>query len=239
MGKKSKKAVYNTTTVETKVIKLSYLQTLAISNNLSDISELETDPDTANLGTKTNNSLTNLGLTKKKKKTNVSSSTTGLKVKDTWLQPEFNRIRYAIGVKEFSVSKYEFAEESEIISVPYLSPKEIIKAHLVTDEYIPPQFDKNIAWVKYYIKVEGTDNWININPLNAPTRFDGQSDIIPKIINFNIPQPTGVDVNEEKFQYTDEDVKKIRVRIVLSRPTDDDSNTPLVKSYRLVLTPRS
>lgn len=237
MGSKKKKTtVTKTTTVNTKVIKLTYLQTLAVSQNLLKPEELETDSK-VNIPISASSSSSFLG--KNKKKTSATADTTGLKLKDSWFQPYFDKIRYTIGIRELTAAKYTFAETSEFVSVPFLSPKEVIKVHAIVDEYIPPQFDTNLVWIKYYIKPEGTDEWIQINPLNAPTRFDAAGDIIPKIINFNLPKPSIV-ASENKFNYTSEPVKKIRFRAVLSRPLDSNSAsiTPLLKSYRMIMSPR-
>ena len=127
-----------------------------------------------------------------------------------------------------------------MVSVPFLSPKEIIKVHLIVDQYIPPQLDQNTTWITYYIKPEGDTDWIKINPLNNPTKFNENGDIIPKIINFNIPKPTTAQL-EDKYNITDEPVHQFRFRAVFTRQTggDNDSITPLLKSYRMVMTPRA
>jgi len=250
MGKKKKKTTEVITTVETKVIKLTYLQTLAISNQLASAQDLETGAQEGEFAQVSGDSdgpsplafVPGFGIGlfgKKKKSVSVKTDTSGLQVKDQWLQPYFNRIRYGIGIRELTAAAYTFDQKSEFVSVPFVSPKEIIKVHCLVDEYIPPQFDQNQAWLEYFIRVEGEENFIRINPLNAPTRFDEAGEIIPKIINFNLPKPTTAQL-EDKFNTTEEPVKKIRFKAVLTRPTDGDSEniTPLLKSYRLVMTPR-
>lgn len=253
-SKKKKSTYYQTTTVNSKIVKLSYLQTLAVSQSLLDPSLFEGQADSGQLGES--------GKEKNKflegfifggiigaiigslfgTKTTVSSSynTTGYKIKSQWAQPYFDRIRYSIGIKELTVAKYVFATSSEFVSVPFLSPKEIIKVNLLVDEFIPPIFDTNLTWIKYYVKPEGSDAWVEINPTNSPTRFNSDGDIIPKIVNFNIPKPTSV-ASETKYNYTSEPINKMRFKAVFSRPTggDNDSNTPLLRSYKLVMTPRA
>ena len=244
MGQKSskKKTYYRTTIVETKVIKLSYLQTLGVMNNLKSVDSLETSGvETHKTSGSKSSSSSFFGLGgSSSKKTNYYEGESGEKIKEQWLQPYFDRIRYAIGIRELSVSRYEFAKASELISTPYLSPKEIIKVHLMVDEYIPPQFDRNLVWIKYFIKVEGEDEWVQVNPLKAPSRFGEGGNVLPRIVNFNIPKPTNADINEEKFRYTEGPVHKLRFRALLTRPLGEDSKsiTPLLKGYKLVLTPR-
>jgi hypothetical protein len=250
MGKKgkTKKKTETTITTENKLIKLSYVQTLSITDSLSqaeDFSETNSsNSDFSSSKKKTGGGYIGaitkgFGKSKTKTKVNTKTDSTGAKIKDQFLQPYFDRIRYAIGIKELSVSKYKFAPTSEFISVPYLSPKEIVKAHIVVDQYIPPSFDQSTNWIKYYVKPEGESEWIRLNPLDAPTRFDESGLIVPKIINFNLPKPTTSQL-EDKFNYTDTPVKKIRFRAVITRPEggNNDSITPMVKSYRLVMVPR-
>jgi len=243
MGSKKKTKTYKTTTVNTTVIKLSYLQTLALSQGLLQTDSLETDANKSNLGGSTKNTVKLapfLGITKGKTSSSSTLESSGLKIKDQWLQPYFDRIRYTIGIRELVVAKYTFSERSELISTPFLSPKEIIKAYVMVDEYIPPSFDTHTNWIKYYVKSEGTSDWIEVAPFNATTRFNDQGEILPKIINFNIPKPAIV-ATENKYNYTSEPVKLMRFRAVFSRPTggDFDSITPLLKSYRMIMVPRS
>lgn len=247
MGKKKKTKTYKTTTVNTTVVKLSYIQTLAVSQGVLNTQDFETQQKT-NVTTsnkKTNGSsiiapIASIGIGKgKKTKTTETFDTSGLKIKDQYLHPYFDVIRYSIGIKEINVAKYKFAEQSEFVSIPFISPKEIIKIYVTVDEYIPAQFDQTQQWIKYFIKPEGFDSWIEISPLNTPTRFNTSGEIIPKIINFNIPKPTSI-ASESKYNYTKDPIKQVRFRAVLSRPTggDNDSTTPLLKSYRIVMTPR-
>lgn len=217
-----------------------------MAQGLIDVKSLETDSQAnVNLGSSSKNinngGIPNLlGFGKGKKSTSSSLDSTGLKLKEQFLHPYFDKIRYTIGIRELVVAHYTFAETSEFISKPFASPKEIIKVHLTVDEYVPPQFDVNVAWIKYFVKPDSSDTWIPINAINAPTRFDTNGEIIPKIVNFNIPKPSIV-ATENKFNFTDTPVKQFRVRAIISRPvgTDFSSMTPLLKSYRLVMTPRA
>jgi len=246
MGKKKRTSTSVTNTVKTKVVKLTYLQTLAVSDQMLSVSDLETDQYTSSPQSSSSRErgygLPVLGIGKKKKKATSVFETTGVKIKDQWLQPYFDKISYKIGVKELSVSSYLFAEASEFVSVPFKSPKEIIKVSILVDDYIPPVFSTAVQWMKYFIRVEGEEKWIRVNPLNKPTIFDSDTGlIIPKIINFNVPKP-GTAQLEDKFNYTDDPVKLMRFRAVLLRPADNEattaSMTPLLKSYRLTMVPR-
>ena len=260
MGKKKKKTTTTvTTTVQTEIVKLTYLQTLAISQNLAQTSEFETDsvfnesvsskkdddfgfkeglhagPIGATLGAI--NDVFGFGT---KVSTSDTSESTGAQIKDQWLQPEFDVLRYAIGIRELTASSYVFAPKSELVSIPYVSPKEIIKAHILVDQYIPPAFDQNVQWIEYFLKIEGEENWVKVNPLNSPTKFDANGDIIPKLINYNVPKPSTAQV-ESKYQTTADPVKGIRFKAVFTRPEGSEfqAMTPLLKSYRIIMSPAS
>lgn len=245
MGSKKKTTNIQTTSTHTQLIKLSYLQTLGVSQGLLDPKSFETNAETNVPVSSSSKEKPNFilpavfGISKGKTSKSTNFSTTGLKLKEQYLQPYFDKIRYTIGIKELLVARYTFNETSEFVSTPFLSPKEIIKVYINVDEYIPPQFDRNVSWIKYYIKSEGSDVWVQVNSINAPTRFDSTGEIIPKIINFNIPKPTVI-ATEQKYNYTENPIKQFRFKAVLSRPTggDNSSITPLLKSYRLIMIPR-
>ena len=247
MGSKKKTSVTNTYTTHTNVVKLSYLQTLAINDGLASAQDLQTEAYKSGPITVASNKSKKFdpwrypvtGLGKKKSSTVKNTVIGGVHVKDTWLQPYYDRVRYAIGIKELNVSRYIFSKTSEFKSVPFKSPKEIVKVSLITDEYIPSQFDSTQTWIKYYVKVEGEEDWVRLQPLNSPTSFNEVGEIIPKIINFNLPKPTTAKL-EDKFNYTEAPVKQMRFRAVLSRPDGEnlDSITPMLKSYRLMMIPR-
>lgn len=210
-----------------------------MSQGLLDQQEIETDAQSGTVGSTSKNKSAFFGLSKKKTSSNTKLDSSGLKIKDQWLQPYFDRIRYTIGIRELVVAQYTFSERSELISVPYLSAKEVIKVYVMVDEYIPPSFDQHTNWIKYFIKPEGFDDWLEVAPMNLSTRFNDTGEIIPKIINFNIPKPAIV-ATENKFNYTSDPVTKLRFRAILSRPTGGDfaSITPLLKSYRMIMVPR-
>jgi len=241
MGNKKKTHTSTTTKLKTKVVKLTYLQTLAQANNLISVNSLGSKPkDSGEFKVSASSSNTNFGLTKKKKNVTAQIKTSGVKIKDTWLQPYFDKISYKIGIKELSVSSYTFAEVSEIVSVPFKSPKEIVKVSLVVDEYIPPVFSTSAAWIHYFVKVEGEEAWVRINPINKSTFFNKEGLIIPKIINFNLPKP-GTAQLEDNYIFTENPVSVLRFKAVLRRPStgkNKASMTPLLKSYRLVMVPR-
>ena len=139
-----------------------------------------------------------------------------------------------------NVSKYTFVPASEFTSVPFTAFKEVVKLFVFVDEYIPPQFQQNINWIRYYVKIEGEETWVRINPINKPTVFDDDGLIVPRIINYNLQKPGTAQI-EDKYQYTETPVTQVRFKAVMSRPEgegNEASMTPLLKSYRVTLVPR-
>lgn len=257
-----------------KIVKFSYLQTLAIDGGLSSVKQIAGETsgtsETTN-SSSTNNSLINklidaradilntiipglgkLGSSVAKslfgKKitsdTKIDSSESGWTVTKIWNQPQFDIIRYAIGIKELTISQFTYKETSEFVSTAWASPKEIIKITSVVDQFIPPLFPYG-TYIKYYIKPNVPDTqWIQINPLGLPSLFNEDGSIVPRIINFNTEKPLTAKF-EDAYFYTTSPVKDVVFRAVFSRPsslegTTADANgySPILKSYRLLLYPR-
>jgi len=170
----------------------------------------------------------------------VVAKESGWSIVKTWAQPEFDIIRYAIGIKDIGVSQFQYANVSEMISKPWYSPKEIIKIRLLADQFIPAEYPIG-TYVEYYIKTgdEG-DRWIRINPVELPTVFS-ESNVtkpIPRIISFNSERPINAR-EEESYIVTSKPVKSVRVKIIIKRPDSSlPTSTPIVRSYRLLMTPK-
>jgi hypothetical protein len=269
--KSTKEENFQETVVEHKIVKLSYLQTLAVTGGITNANELAGETEARNETIKNGKSsnklpffaddpLTRLakkfdplggavlnGLFGKKVSREVTQTVkdSGWKVVKTWLQPEFDKIRYAIGIRELSFAQFRYEKVSEVVSKPWSSPKDISKVTLIVDEFIPPQFEPGPAYIEYYIKPEiENQDWIRINPIGARTIYNDKGNIVPRIINFNTEKPVNSRI-EDAYINTKEQIKSIRFRAVLMRPdtvtesdTSADSYTPILKSYRLALFPR-
>lgn len=165
----------------------------------------------------------------------------GWQVVKEWLQPQFDANRFAIGIREIQFNKFLFAEKSEFISVPWLSPKPISKVYLISDEVVPIQFPIG-QYIKYWIQpvIEGYEGWHQINPMGKATQFTSTGEVVPRIINFNVRSPEAQQF-ENRFIFTDEPVTKVRVKVEFSRPALDslefEGYTPMLKSYKLILWP--
>lgn len=272
--KKTTTTKSNETVVQSKIVKLTYLETLALEGGLATAGSLagETAASTSNIDSnnktqsdvnKFSDFFTNpisfivpgtlLGGTLTKSLFGSSKSTTvtgtvtdsGWSLVKTWKQPQFDIIRYAIGIKELTVSQFIYEQVSEIVSVPWTSPKEISKVVLYVDQFIPKEFPAGTGYIEYYVKPDiESANWVRINGLGLPTIFNADNTIVPRIISFNTEKPVNSNL-EESYVYTDGPVKSIRFKAVLKRPTslengnDASSLTPILKSYKLLMTPKN
>jgi hypothetical protein len=265
------------TTTQTKIVKLSYLQSIAISRGLISAEELtETEGSTDKI---TNSTLKNkndvskiadkiknfkiggsklagtivLGFATKligkigdalfgKKTTqdvNLTVTDSGWTVNKIWNEPQFDLIRYGIGIKELTVSQFTYETISEVVTKPWGSPKPIQKITLMVDQFIPGDFPPG-NYIEYYVKADNEDSkWTRINPLDIPTVYDSSGNIVPRLLTFNSEKPLNSSL-EESFIITSEPVVAVRLKIILKRPTEvsgAESLTPIVRSYRLLLTP--
>ena len=176
-----------------------------------------------------------------KKKT----TTTAINVKDSgwsvvksWRQPQFNIIRYALAIRELQVGNFVYAPVSEMISKPWRSPKEIVKLRITANQFIPTDFPPG-TYIEYYIKPNSQEiDWIRINPIEISSAYSDNGSVVPRIITFNSEKPIGERV-EERYFTTKEPVTSVRLKIIIRRPPDmPDTVTPIVKNYRILMTPR-
>jgi hypothetical protein len=272
----TKEEQINETAISHKIVKLSYLQTLAVTNNLASVNELagetegkETEISGPNALRETINLFNDpfgisRGLEKIQKKldpltysitkglfgksisTEINGKLTdsGWHVVKSFLNPESDKIRYAIGIRELGIAQFTYEQVSELVSKVWISPKAITKVTLIVDEFIPPQFDPGPTYIDYYIKpeLEG-EEWRRINPLGGRTVFNPDGSIIPRIINFNNEKPINARL-EDAYITTKQPVKAVRFRAVLRRPDsivdsdiDASSFSPRLNSFRMLLFP--
>lgn len=264
-------------TTQTKIVKLSYLQSLAVSNGLVSAEELtqtEGSSETINneslknknTAAKVSDKLKNLKIGGSKllgniyfgfipkllgsignalfgKKTtqnvNLTVTDSGYSVTKIWNEPQFDIVRYAIGIKELTISQFSYEVVSEIISKPWSSPKPIHKINLMVDQFVPSEFPPG-NYIEYYIKPDTEDsNWIRINPLSVTSAYSSDGSIVPRIITFNSEKPIN-SLLEESYIVTTSPVRSIRLKVVLKRPQDipeAESLTPILRSYRILITP--
>tara|TARA_R110002074_G_scaffold402324_1_gene607058 strand:+ start:128985 stop:129854 length:870 start_codon:yes stop_codon:yes gene_type:complete len=216
-----------------------------VQNNPELVNALLGGPVPGGAGEQLNRELQSLFGKKTERSVKVDYKESGWTLTKVWNQPQFNVVRYAIGIKDLTIAQFTYEETSEIISKPWGSPKEIVKVILNVDQFIPGVFPPG-NYIEYYIK-PNTDNseWVQINPLGFPSVFRDDGSIVPRVISFNTEQPLGARL-EDSYVTTEEPVKEIIFRAVLKRPTTLDGTTasadgysPILRSYRLLITPKN
>lgn len=281
--------------LETKIIKLSYLQTLAISGGLTNAKDLagetaaRTNTISSNSASASDikefgreygsllrgrgavggfigealgilpigtggvtswllggalNSAASLFVRSRSTQQSIKTVDSGWSVIKTWNQPQFDIIRYAIGIKELNITQFTYEPVSETISKPWTSPKEIIKVVVYVDQFIPSSFPSGGSYIEYYVRpdIEGID-WIRINGIGLPTVFNSDGTIVPRVVSFNVERPVS-SIVEQAYITTPKPVTSIRFKAILRRPDTlesgevADSYSPILKSYKLIMTPR-
>lgn len=169
-----------------------------------------------------------------------SANDTGWVISRQWRETSFDKVRYAIGIKDIGIFFYRFADSSEFVSVPFRSPKEIAKVQLRVIEQIPAIFKADQRYIEYYISPDNGNNWYQINPLDHPTITAPDGQIVPRTLTFNA-EVGGVDDDLQKFVETDAPVFSVRYRVVLrtdSTVEDPDRYSPVLKKLSLMMYPK-
>ena len=161
-----------------------------------------------------------------------------------WLETKWDKARYAIAIRDIGIWRYRFAEQSEIVSVPFRSPQAIRDISLEVDENIPAQFNEaqNVeSWIDYYVGIGEGQDWIPIAPTTSRVVRSLEGNRLSSVIHLN----SGIPVSERRagdaYVDLDGEVYEVRFRAVLRRPTggaNPEAFTPTLKAYRLIMTMR-
>jgi hypothetical protein len=166
--------------------------------------------------------------------------------------------RYVIGIRDINIMSYQFEEKSEIVSKQFSiipdgqteeTSKTIIKEiMLYANEKIPQSYLSKIStsndWIQYYISLDDV-NWHRISPqhhqpVTATVQWDETkgTGFPPKIyeINGNMTDLESSFQLYKGYLTSDTPVRKVRLKIVMSRPTDitdAESTSPILEDYAL------
>lgn len=149
--------------------------------------------------------------------------------------------RFSIGIRQISIAHYRFDESGEYISIPYQTSKPIRTVTLEADELIPSDFhsylkagEKQSKWIQYAVSIDDGVTWHDIYPkhraYDGPCQFGINHGDISRYIKHNT---TGERVRTITSFAT---VKNVKLRIRLSKPMDDEFQTPIVYQYKLKIT---
>ena len=164
-----------------------------------------------------------------------------------WTKTKNDRSRFALGIRDINIYSYTFAQVSEIVSKPYLSPSPISKVALQVDEQVPTAFYEGSDsvsendWIKYYISVDNGTSWNRISPTShKSTMSEDGINYLPEVININSDVTGAERKNPLAYVDTGAPVSSIRFKAVLSRPTNisnAESYTPVLSKYSLQIYP--
>ena len=183
------------------------------------------DPKTSSvIHGSTTSSLTSISEHKSKKGLFSVSDETGY-ISDKEIIPAD---RYMIGIKEVYLSKYIYKKEGVYVSKAFTSEKEINSVTLNSTEIIPTEFSGG-EYIKYYLTFDDGSSWHRIYPKD-------KAYLGPCTIKINSDDTLSVrEKNLNKIKYIDRllDTNSVKMKIVLSRPSDKNYNSPVVRNYRL------
>jgi hypothetical protein len=225
-------------------VKLTYLQSVQVTEGLQDPGKLAGEG--GGVGT-ISSSKSNpgspgfLGIGGSSPSSQSSSATdTGWSIARQWRETHFDKARYAIGLRDVGIFRYRFERVSEFVTVPFRSPRPIFKAELRVVEQIPSIYPIDKRYVAYYLSCDNGNVWVRINPLDHPTITADDGLIVPRTVTFN-PEIGAVANDLVKYVQTDQPVTSLRLRVVLFGADDvseADQNTPVLKSYKLLMYPK-
>lgn len=139
----------------------------------------------------------------------------------------FNGKRWAIGIKDISARKVNYALTGSVISKPFRIGGTVDRVSIDSSAFIPETFPADELWIKYYISPDNGVSWFQISRI--------QDDYlgVPEILAFNDTIP--VEFRESNVGYfnVNSKVDLLRVKIELSRPSNQPNKTPVVHWYKL------
>lgn len=135
--------------------------------------------------------------------------------------------RWAIGIRDLLIQQLQYQVQSIWVTTPLRIGGIVDRVTLEADIYVPPEFPSTQSWVNFYVSPNDGTDWYQIS------RIQDDYLNIPEEIAFNDPLPPQFHEPGVAYYNTGTAVTALRFKIVLSRPEDVSTSTPLVRSYRL------
>lgn len=126
-----------------------------------------------------------------------------------------------------------------MVSIPFKTPGPIRSISLEVDELIPTEFNEGQrirSWIDYYVSVGGSEDWQIIAPVTSKVVRDLEGNQVPGAIHVNSGVPISERVPGEAYLDFDHHVDTVKFRAVLRRPGNNVASTPVLRSYRLLMT---
>lgn len=219
---------------------LSYLQTVQVLTGQRSAGEVAAVTDAAagvsHAQTQTSGGLFG-GTTTRSRSFSLNDS--GWQMGRSWLETYYDKLRYAIGIREIGAFSYRYTEKAELVSTEFRVPQGIWKMQLQVDEDIPGDFDSAKRYVQYYVSIDNGGTWTEINPIDHPTIYSNGIPV-PKTLTVaeNIAGPTP----DEEGVMDLSDATGVKLKAVFSNEPALDSAenySPALKSYRLKIFPKA
>ena len=163
-----------------------------------------------------------------------------------WKVTQYDKTRFAIGIRDIEMYAYQFATQSMLTSLPFVSPKPVEAVSLNVTETIPSAFlsssfqGDRYSWIKYFISVDNGTTWSQINPMSHGDYVLPDGSLVPQVINVNSSVAVSDRVNPLAYIDTPSPAYTVRFRAVLTRPTtleNANSYTPSLSNYSLQIYP--
>lgn len=216
-----------TTSTKTKIIKVPYLNSVAAYEGAQPSSLFITTPGTSISNTWGDSNSGFLGFFAGSETHSSSLSASGEYIINQWIETDnTSKMRYAIGIREIGLYSYTFKKSGSFYSKKFNVPFAIEEIELEVDDYVPTSFENSKEWVKYYVSLD-EKTWIQMTPKNKPFRG------APAKLRIGLPSNSITVGSIPKNDYYN-----IRLRIDLSRPDDQEFNSPKVFGYKLKIYPR-
>lgn len=139
----------------------------------------------------------------------------------------FNGKRWAIGLRDVTIQQVQYQTKGVYVSGAFRTDGLISRVTLEADVEIPDTYDASKLWVKFYVSPDNGLTWFPIS------RIQDDYLSIPEVLAFNDPLP--VEFRDPKVEYhqVSNEVNSLRVKIEMTRPTNDPTSTPIVHSYKI------
>ena len=137
--------------------------------------------------------------------------------------------RWAIGIRDIELYSEVFANELEIVSLPFLFDLPVEAVMLNLDSYIDENLVKECS-IETQISADGGSNWIDISPIQLDTNS------IPEMVYFNQSTIGEFKLGRARYvNYPDvpKEVKSIVVKIKIKKKPSKNF-TPNIYSYQLI-----
>ncbi len=139
----------------------------------------------------------------------------------------FKGKRWVIGLRDINIEQVNYVLESSMVTKPLRVNGIVDRVTLSADVEIPESFDTSKNWVEFYVSPNDGLSWFQISRIQDDTYG------IPEVIAFNDPTPEAFRDRFTSYETVSTSVTALRLKIVLKRPQDTPTATPIVRSFRL------